>query len=69
MARHTHRPNPRNVTGLTTLDDFLEQEGRRREFEAIAIEEVRAWQASKVVAPKNRRQRAAKHKRQDRGPS
>src|SRR6266700_1379031 len=29
---------------LTTLDDFLGEEGKRDEFEAIAVKEVLAWQ-------------------------
>ena len=38
----------RSVEKLTTLDDSLEQEGKRKEFEAIAIEEVLAWQIAKA---------------------
>ena len=34
----------RSVSELTTLDDFLEQEGKCEEFEAVAFKEVLAWQ-------------------------
>ena len=33
----------RSTAKLTTLDDFLEEEGKRDEFEAIAVKEVLAW--------------------------
>lgn len=35
---------PRSVEGLTTLDSFLEAEGTREAFQAVAIKEVLAWQ-------------------------
>ena len=34
----------RSTEGLTTLDGFLEQEGVRAAFQAVAIKEVLAWQ-------------------------
>jgi antitoxin HicB len=34
----------RSTDELTMLDDFLKQEGRLEEFEAVAIKEVLAWQ-------------------------
>ena len=34
----------RSTEGLTTLDSFLEQEGVRAAFQAVAIKEVLAWQ-------------------------
>ena len=35
---------PRSARNLNTLDDFLAKEGKREEFEAIAIKEVLGWQ-------------------------
>src|ERR1700740_556855 len=38
---------------LTTLDDFLGEEGRRDEFEAVAVKEVLAWQIEQAMKEKN----------------
>ena len=35
---------PRSTAKLTTLDQFLAGEGKREEFEAVAVKEVLAWQ-------------------------
>ncbi|MBU6298983.1 MAG: XRE family transcriptional regulator [Alphaproteobacteria bacterium] len=35
---------PRDTKRFTTLDAFLEEEGRREAFQATAIKEVLAWQ-------------------------
>ena len=47
------RKKSRSVDRLTTLDDFLEQEGKREEFEAVAIEEVLAWQIGEAMKAQN----------------
>jgi len=39
----------RSVSGLTTLDDFLNNEGKLEEFEAIAVKEVLVWHISNVM--------------------
>ena len=39
----------RSTAKLTTLDDFLGEEGRRDEFEAIAVKEVLAWQIEQAM--------------------
>lgn len=38
---------------LTTLDDFLGEEGKRDEFEAIAVKEVLAWQIEQAMKENN----------------
>lgn len=43
----------RSVQKLTRLDEFLEQEGKREEFEAIAIKEVLAWQIAEAMKAQN----------------
>ena len=43
----------RSTEGLTTLDDFLAQEGKREEFEAVAIKEVLAWQIAEAMKTQN----------------
>jgi antitoxin HicB len=40
---------PRRTKGLTTLDEFLESEGDREAFQAVAIKEVLAWQISEAM--------------------
>jgi antitoxin HicB len=44
---------PRSTAKLTTLDDFLEGEGKREEFEAVAIKEVLAWQIMEAMRKSN----------------
>ena len=36
----------------STLDEFLEEEGTREAFQAVAIKEVLAWQLSKAMKAK-----------------
>ncbi len=40
---------PRSTEGFATLDDFLDKEGVREEFQAIAIKEVLAWQIEQAM--------------------
>jgi antitoxin HicB len=39
----------RSTAKLTTLDDFLGEEGKRDELEAIAVKEVLAWQIGQAM--------------------
>jgi predicted XRE-type DNA-binding protein len=41
---------PRSVEGLTTLESFLDQQGTREAFQAVAIKEVLAWQIRQAMA-------------------
>lgn len=50
----------RSIDNLTTLDDFLKNEGKLEEFEAVAIKEVLAWQIVEAMkAQKLSRKRLA----------
>ena len=50
----------RSAVGLSTLDEFLKQEGKLEEFEAVAIKEVLAWQIAEAMkAQKLSRRRLA----------
>jgi antitoxin HicB len=40
---------PRSTKGFTTLDSFLETEGVRDAFQAVAIKEVLAWQIRQAM--------------------
>ena len=51
MAKKAKRP--RSARKLSTLDDFLTREGKREEFEAVAIKEVLAWQIVEAMKAKN----------------
>ena len=42
----------RSTKGFTTLDDFLEEEGVRDEFQAVAIKEVLSWQIRQAMESK-----------------
>jgi hypothetical protein len=43
----------RSATRLSTLDDLLAEEGKREEFEAVAIKEVLAWQIAEAMKASN----------------
>jgi antitoxin HicB len=43
----------RSTKGLTTLDQFLKDEGKLEEFEAVAIKEVLAWQIAEAMKLQN----------------
>ncbi|MFL4986458.1 MAG: helix-turn-helix domain-containing protein [Xanthobacteraceae bacterium] len=43
----------RATDDLTTLDDFLKEEGKLEEFEAVAIKEVLAWQIAEAMKAQN----------------
>jgi predicted XRE-type DNA-binding protein len=47
------RKRIRSAAKLTTLDDFLKQEGKLEEFEAVAIKEVLAWQIGEAMKAQN----------------
>lgn len=50
MAKKTKRP--RTTSRLSSLDDFLKEEGKLEEFEAVAIKEVLAWQIGEAMKTK-----------------
>ncbi len=39
----------RSTEGFSTLDDFLEGQGTREAFQAVAIKEVLAWQIAEAM--------------------
>jgi antitoxin HicB len=39
----------RSTHNLIALDDFLADQGKREEFEAVAVKEVLAWQIEKAM--------------------
>jgi predicted XRE-type DNA-binding protein len=60
MKSEMKRRRPRSTDKLTSLDDFLKDEGKLEEFEAVAIKEVLAWQIAEAMkAQKLSRKRLA----------
>jgi len=54
IAVATRKKKRLRATGkLSTLDDFLGTEGKREEFEAVAIKEVLAWQIAEAMKKNN----------------
>ena len=47
------KKKPRSTDNLTTLDDFLKEEGKLEEFEAVAVKEVLAWQIAEAMKARN----------------
>jgi DNA-binding Xre family transcriptional regulator len=47
MAKRAKRS--RSTRKLSTLDDFLAKQGKREEFEAVAVKEVLAWQIGEAM--------------------
>jgi predicted XRE-type DNA-binding protein len=43
----------RSTRKLTTLDEFLKEEGKLEEFEAVAVKEVLAWQIAEAMKAQN----------------
>src|SRR5262245_58205834 len=58
----TKRPRrPRSARRLSTLDDFLAEEGKREEFEAVAVKEVLAWQIGEAMKARKLSQSGLAH--------
>lgn len=49
----TKRKRGRSIDDLSTLDTFLNAEGKLEEFEAVAIKEVLAWQIMAAMKSQN----------------
>jgi antitoxin HicB len=47
------KKTPRSTARLTSLDEFLKEEGKLEEFEAVAIKEVLAWQIVEAMKAQN----------------
>ena len=45
----TDAKTPRAAVGFATLDNFLDTEGTREAFQAVAIKEVLAWQIDEAM--------------------
>jgi antitoxin HicB len=45
--------SPRGTEGFPTLDGFLDAEGTREAFQAVAIKEVLAWQIEQAMKAQN----------------
>jgi antitoxin HicB len=43
------KKTPRSARTLSSLDDFLKQQGKLEEFEAVAIKETLAWQLGEAM--------------------
>ena len=43
----------RSTDDLATLNDFLKEEGKLEEFEAVAVKEVLAWQIAEAMNAQN----------------
>jgi hypothetical protein len=52
MIKARKKKTPRSLAELSTLDDFLKEEGKFEEFQSIAIKEVLAWQSAQSMKGK-----------------
>ncbi len=52
MTKTKSKGKSKNRHWGSTLDDFLEDEGTREAFQAVAIKEVLAWQIAKAMKAK-----------------
>jgi hypothetical protein len=59
MTKARKRKAPRSSADFSALDDFLKEQGKLEEFQAIAIKEVLAWQAAKAIRPAKARVNAS----------
>jgi antitoxin HicB len=53
MSKTKKKKSPRSVVKLSTLDDFLKDDGKLEEFQATAIKEVLAWQIAEAMKANN----------------
>jgi phage-related protein/DNA-binding Xre family transcriptional regulator len=53
MAKSKKKKASRSTADLSTLDDFLKDQGKLEEFQATAIKEVLAWQIIEAMKAKN----------------
>jgi antitoxin HicB len=53
MAKTKKRKSTRSPAKLSTLDEFLKQDGKLEEFQATAIKEVLAWQIAEAMKANN----------------
>jgi hypothetical protein len=51
MTKARKKKAPRSSDEFSTLDDFLKEQGKLEEFEAIAVKEVLDWQIAKGIRP------------------
>jgi hypothetical protein len=53
MTKATKKKSSRSAAKLSTLDDFLKEDGKLEEFQATAIKEVLAWQIAEAMKANN----------------
>src|SRR5262249_38625941 len=53
LGIHMKKKQTRSTDDLATLDDFLKEEGKLEEFEAVAVKEVLAWQIAEAMKAQN----------------
>jgi hypothetical protein len=53
MKKKIGKKRARSASKLATLDDFLKEEGKLEEFEAVAVKEVLAWQLVEAMRTHN----------------
>jgi antitoxin HicB len=53
LTKSKKKKSPRSAARLSTLDDFLKEEGKLEEFQATAIKEVLAWQIAEAMKANN----------------
>jgi antitoxin HicB len=53
LSKGKKRKTSRPAADLSTLDDFLKDQGKLEEFQATAIKEVLAWQILEAMKAKN----------------
>lgn len=53
MTKSKKKQSLRSPAKLSTLDDFLKDDGKLEEFQATAIKEVLAWQITEAMKANN----------------
>ena len=53
VTKAKKKKSPRSPAKLSTLDDFLKDDGKLEEFQATAIKEVLAWQIAEAMKANN----------------
>ena len=57
VIKNKKKKSPRSPAKLSTLDDFLKDDGKLGDFQATAIKELLAWQTTQAIKADTKRPR------------
>jgi hypothetical protein len=55
MIKDKKKKTTRSTVGLSTLDDFLKDQGKLEDFQATAVKEVLTWEITEATKANNKK--------------